>query len=191
MCYSSIAEKTVGGMKWAFENLNGSYFYSSGDDDVIVDLAELVKAIKLHKERASSGSWPHFPILCSYGARIGDPPIRIPESKYYTSFKDYKWPYFPDFCLGGAYTTSVEVAGLLWKVSRRETPMKMDDVWITGVLRSKIGMPRQFIRRFSPSIAMHYRGFIKAAGKNKREFMQDEWGRAMKKYKNSSLCWCS
>ena len=178
-------------MKWASENLNGSYFYSSGDDDVIVYLGELVKAIKWHKGVAANGSWPHFPILCSLGARIGDSPFRNVYSKYYTSFKDYKWPFFPDFCLGGAYTTTVAVAGLLWEASHGETPMKMDDVWITGVLRAKARIPRQYIRRLVPSIAEHYWGFIKASGKNKREFMQEEWGRVMKKYKNSSLCWCS
>ena len=191
MYYSSIAQKTLGGMKWASENLNGNYLYSSGDDDVIVDIAELVKAIKWHTGMVSKGGWVHYPILCSLGTRIGDVPHRVASSKYYTSFKDYKWPFFPDFCLGGAYATSVEVAGLLWKASKGETPMKMDDVWITGVLRGKIGMPRQYIRMFSPPIAKHYWGFKAAVGQNRREFMQGEWARVIKKYRSLSVCWCS
>ena len=190
MYYSFIAQKTLGGMKWASENLDGSYFYSSGDDDVLVDLAELVKAFKWHKQLNSKG-WPYYPILCLLGSRIGDAPNRVASSKYYTSNKDHKWPFFPDFCLGGAYATTIEVASLLWKASKGETPMKMDDVWITGVLRGKIGMPRQYIRWFSPPIAKHYWGFKEAAGQNRREFMQGEWARVIKKYRSLSACWCS
>ena len=178
-------------MKWASENLNGTDFYSSGDDDVIVNLAELVKVIKWLKKRVLSDNWPDFPFICSLCAKIGNYPSRKNGTKYYTSFEEYKWPFWPDFCLGGAYTTSVKVASQLWNASRGVKPIKMDDVWITGVLREKIGMPRQFVRQILPPLAKHYFGYIGSIANSKRTFMQKEWQRVIKQFENSTMCTCS
>ena len=115
-----------------------------------------------------------FPILCSYKARLNDGPDRKNTSKYYISSKEYRWPFYPDYCLGGAYTTSVGVARQLWQASQEVKPLKMDDVWITGILRERIGMPRQYIRKLDVSVATHHHGFAKTAGQSKCEQMQKE-----------------
>ena len=58
-------------------------------------------------------------------------------------------------CLGGAYTTNVGVVRQLWKAAQETKIIKMDDVWITGILRERIGMPRQYVRRLDKSVAIH------------------------------------
>ena len=60
----NITRKTLSGMQWAYENLPSSFYYSSADDDFMIDVAALddnvMKAINTTKHL------PHFPFLCIY-----------------------------------------------------------------------------------------------------------------------------
>ena len=178
-------------MEWAIENFLDDVFYTSCDDDFMIDISELVKVMQWHQHKVKNELWDDFPILCSYKARLNDGPDRRNTSKYYISSKEYRWPFYPDYCLGGAYTTSVGVARQLWQASQEVKHLKMDDVWITGILRERIGMPRQYIRKLDVSIATHHRGFARTAGQSKREQMQKEWTNLQQKFENSTSCICS
>ena len=168
-------------MRWMFENF---------PDDFLIDVAELVDVMISHEDNIKKTHWSNFPIICTFFARYGDTPVRNESSKYYTSKEEYKWPYWPDFCLGGAYTTNVGVVRQLWNASKEVKPLKMDDVWITGVLREKIGMPRQYIRQLDKSVARHYTGFHTEQNKNNREKMREEWNSLQSKFENLTKCSC-
>ena len=178
-------------MEWAFKYFSDDVFYTSCDDDFMINMAGLVDGIKWHKNMVNDKDWPDFPIICTYLTRINDNPIRSRNSKYYISKDEYKWPYYPDYCLGGAYTTNVGVVRQLWEAAQGLDPLKMDDVWITGILRKRIGMPRQYIRKLDESVATHHSGFSKALEKLKRDQMREEWEAEKNKMENLTTCFCS
>ena len=156
----------------------------------MIDIAGFLKSLKWHIQMVKKLSWNEFPIICAFKARYNDKPERRKKSKYYISKDEYKWPYYPDFCLGGAYTTSISVVQKLWEVAQIEKPIKMDDVWVTGILRERIGMPRQYVRKLDKSVATHYYGYKKTRGKNKREAMRKEWEDQQRKLQNMTSCTC-
>jgi len=175
-------------MEWAFENLPNDVFYTSCDDDIMINMAGLLDVMHWHQEMVKTSGWSDFPIICSYRSRINDSPIRQNSSKYYMSKEEYKWPLWPDYCLGGAYTTNIGVVRQLWEAAQGETPLKMDDVWITGILRERIGMPRQYIRKLDESVAFHHKGFADSLNKMRRNQMREEWETEQKKMQNLTTC---
>jgi len=104
------------------------------------------------------------------------------------SKEEYKWPRWPDYCLGGAYTTNIGVVRQLWEAAQGVTPLKMDDVWITGILRERIGMPRQYIRILDESVAFHHKGFADSLNQARRDQMRKEWEAEQKKMQNLTTC---
>ena len=60
-----------------------------------------------------------FSIHCLCGQGINILPIRDPKQKYFISKQKYKWPFYPDYCFGPGYTTSVSVARQLFHESEK------------------------------------------------------------------------
>jgi len=144
-------------MQWAVENLHNHTLYSTGDDDVLVNLAQLQSLIEENR--------PHFtiptifPIICVYGGRVNDHPIRNSESKYYISKEQYADKVWPRYCLGGFYTTTVATVSQIYAKSKTEPYLAMDDVWITGILRKKLNISDDaIVFHQKTGIAIHKRG---------------------------------
>ena len=177
-------------MQWASEHLADEYFYSSCDDDFMLDIGGIVDSLKKNLEEYEQEKLTEFPILCTYKARLGDVPERRNNSKFFVPISEYKWEYWPDYCLGGAYSMSVRVMRHLWETSRKEKLIRMDDVYITGVLREKIGMPRQFIKSLGRFLAIHYSGFTRINAISRKDFMKNEWNQVNSKVKGKMTCVC-
>jgi len=163
--------------------------YTVVDDDMFVNviwvqqyLLEVMDTVK---------QMPTLPIFCMFGHRTGLVPVRTTGNKYYCSEDDYKWPYWPDFCLGGMYTTSVEVARKLWIHSRTESIVRLEDAWITGILRQKMGMPKEMLVTVKPPAALHL-----ASSSNPKQtlvsaFMLNIWSKMQSNLINvDNLCIC-
>ena len=142
-------------MQWASENLLKNAFYSIVDDDIFVHITWVYRHINDVRHLVFQKQWPAFPILCMYEMHTKRSPVREEENKYYCSPDDYKWPFWPDFCLGGMYTTTVDVISQLWKTSRTNDIIPLEDVWVTGILRQQLGMPKEMLIPIKPPVAMH------------------------------------
>ena len=177
-------------MQWAKENLPSNYYYSTADDDMIINLGSVQDHIDNYRSIFSDHSWSDFPLICMHIKRVDWGPIRDVRSKYNVSHELYKWPYYPDFCLGGMYTTSVHLAGKLWEASRWEPALTMDDAWITGILREKIGMPWQLLYKIEPSAARHNYVFSVRTEETTRKSMMEDWEKQFDKFKSKSMCFC-
>ena len=139
---SYLPEKVLAGMQWA-KDLPINWFYTSIDDDIVVNLAKLAKYIdRLIIERINSSNgrinFPKIPIVCIYSYQNLDLPNRETDSKWYMPTKDFPGRYWPTYCRGGAYTTTSYMAKRLFEVSRRTSRLYLDDVWITGFMRLKV-----------------------------------------------------
>ena len=185
-----VHQKTLGGMQWVIENFPDKDFYTSCDDDFTINLGGVVNKVNEFRTLFTERKWPDFPILCVYKTRIADGPDRREWSKYYISTDEYKWPNYPDYCLGGAYTTSVGVVRQLYEISHFVDLLKMDDVWITGILRKRLGMPSQYIKAINPPLAFHHFGYGNRGIKERKKFIESEWKKMFDTFKTKNVCKC-
>ncbi|CAK8679821.1 unnamed protein product [Clavelina lepadiformis] len=150
--------KTLAGMKWASENLPSNYYYSTLDDDMWIDMLYVKELIDQYKGVVVEKEWPEFPIICMFGTGFNEP-NRDKNFKNHVSKEQYPWPYWPAFCFGGMYTTSVSVIKQLWELSTISRPLlyNANDVWITGLLRDQLEMPDEMLIRPKEHAAKHYR----------------------------------
>ncbi|CAK8682495.1 unnamed protein product [Clavelina lepadiformis] len=168
--YQIIGLKTLAGMKWASENLPFNYYYSTSDDDMWIDMLKVKEMIDQYRMVVMEDDWPEFPIIRTYK-------------------QQYRWPYWPTFCFGGMYTTSVNVIKQLWKLSTVTEPLyNADDVWITGLLHNKLEMPDEMVIRPEKHAAKHYRGFENEDGTVKYDVKFDEWNETLKKVQSRGVC---
>ena len=137
--------KVMSAMQWASDNLPPFYLYASSDDDFVINFAEVIdflrNQIDKHKaiNRRPSDAVQHLPITCIYFLSTTTKPVRDKDSKYYVSEKDYSLDLYPAFCGGGFYTAPVSMVTALSGMAKITRSLPMDDVWVTGILRRKLG----------------------------------------------------
>nr|CAB3224885.1 lactosylceramide 1,3-N-acetyl-beta-D-glucosaminyltransferase-like [Phallusia mammillata] len=147
----SVPEKVLAGMQWSSMHLHPETLYSSMDDDIVVHIPNLAKYL-IHKFLepprcrnemvfpASRPCYEHLPILCVYSYQSKDYPERNWFSKWYTSHEEYSGSTWPKYCRGGMYIVPVKTISELFEISRSMPRIMMDDVWVTGFMRRKMGM---------------------------------------------------
>ena len=178
-------------MQWASDHLKDEDYYSSCDDDMMINLGALQESIDKYNNETSLRHWPEFPIVCGYEYwNVTTHPIRDAGDKNYVSSEEYGWTDWPQFCLGGMYTTSVRVIRKLFEISRTESLLNTDDVWVTGILRNILGMPLSMLIKPEPVVATHnlnYRSFSKRRLKYR---LIHEWYKTLHKFKQKPICKC-
>jgi len=186
--YKNIPRKTLSGMQWASENLPSSYLYSSADDDFMIDVAALddniMKAIK------TTNHLPYFPFVCIYSL-AGSDIYRNTDSKYYVPKEEYSNDKWPKACLGGFYTTRMDTITKIWKQANKESLVRMDDVWITGIVRQKAGIPDSCIIKFYFKSWLHTWGYSGRGDPGSKNFMKDDWIKFSKKIYKRPHCDCN
>ena len=169
-------------MQWSSENLDNNTFYSTADDDMMVDLCKLKQLIDEHIVKTLKNKWPEFPIICTYDRKQSIHPMRKVENKNFISEKEYKWTVYPDFCLGGMYTTSVNIARQLYKISRTQLLLNTDDVLITGLWRNILGMPDNMLIKTEPKLAEHLsHHFKRVSQKESSKIISNKWSEIFSK----------
>uniref|UniRef100_H2XTZ0 Hexosyltransferase n=2 Tax=Ciona intestinalis TaxID=7719 RepID=H2XTZ0_CIOIN len=186
--YRNIALKTLAGMEWASLHLPSTFLYSSMDDDFMVDIFKLHSAVNQAFELKIENKWPEFPIICMFIMATDERPYRDENGifkKWFISESLFKWPVFPRYCHGGMYTTSMRIIDQLLRESWSVDSLYLDDVWITGILRQKIGMPDQMVMTLGEGIGMHKNKVINDTA----NFMM-EW-KTIKSSDSTLLCTCN
>jgi len=129
--------------------------YSSGDDDILVNLTKLYFVVEETIDHASDKS--KSSITCVYGGRVNDVVHRHPSSKNAISWEKYPNRVYPRYCLGGFYTMKVETVKLLYLKSKTERHLLNDDAWITGILRKKCNISDEtLVFKEKNDIAFHH-----------------------------------
>nr|XP_026694741.1 uncharacterized protein LOC113475163 [Ciona intestinalis] len=105
----------------------------------------------------------------------GPDDYRSPNSKWFISIDKYKWPSYPNFCLGGMYTTSISVVSQLLETAQSTRPLHLDDVWITGILRLKLGLPDTMLIAPNQSLSVHLGGFSGMNAERSLEVVRRQW----------------
>ena len=129
--YENLTNKSLAMVQWVRDFCSGAKFVLKTDDDMYINLPNLLKELLLLHEI-------HF-FFC-YVFK-GAPPVRDKNSKWYISMEEYKYSYFPKYCSGTAYAFSANTATDLYESSKRTKQLKMEDVYITGLLAQNLNIP--------------------------------------------------
>ena len=178
-------------MEWASTHLSNDDYYSSCDDDMMVNLGLLQEYIEKYNDVKTNKTWPEFPIICSYRLSAPDSgPIRKINDKNYISAKEHKWTEWPKFCLGGMYSASVSVIKQLFAISKTVKPLRTDDVWITGILRNIFGMPESMVVYTESAIAQHIMEYKEQSNKNATKMVLNQWSNIYEQLRLKNICMC-
>jgi len=192
--YKHIALKTLSGMEWCAKNLNKKWLYSSMDDDFMIHVVKARDAIDDSHKQAIDGNWGEFPILCMFRRGEGEEPVREANGlykKWYINESTFQWHVFPVYCHGGMYSASVQVITDLFEISRVFPDLYLDDVWITGILRQKLGMPDDMIVEPDQDVAIHFTGYVGKEKDGVTEYVK-QWEKQLILFdaKNKTVCQC-
>jgi len=177
-------------MHWAHTNLPNDYYYAEAEDDVMIN--PILVQVHMHEFRQSTANrfWPEFPIICMANKQTYDTPERQAGSKNFFSLKAFEWPFWPDYCQSGFFACSIAIAGELWKASRTGQLFEYADVFITGILRERIGMPRQMVLEAKPSPVSHIKGFSSLRPDEVISALTKEWEKIKKGFDDTEFCTC-
>lgn len=145
--YNNLTLKTISILEWVDNYCNQAKFVLKTDDDMFINIPKLLDFVAKHwkDERKIFGK------LASKWK-----PIRKKTSKYYVSVQQYKHPLFPSFTTGPAYLITSDVVRELYATALEMTYLKLEDVFMTGVVAqekniTRVHAPEFLNRRLSVS----------------------------------------
>lgn len=104
-------------------------FILKTDDDIFVDIFQVVEVLQAELITTNKT----YACLNMGGSK----PIREPKSKWFVSNELYPDQKYPDFCSGSSYLMKANDAINIYTVSNKTNFFWIDDVFVTGILRSK------------------------------------------------------
>ncbi|KAG7312625.1 hypothetical protein JYU34_000942 [Plutella xylostella] len=137
--YSNLTLKTLSMLEWVHTYCPEVPRLLKADDDMFINVPRLLKFIDARMNETRT-------IWGRVFERIS--PQRSLRSKYYLSPRQYPSNVFPDYAIGGAYLMTTDVAGELLQAAGQEPYLRLEDVFVTGVLASKLKIKRQNAAEF-------------------------------------------
>ncbi|XP_046353295.2 uncharacterized protein LOC124133090 [Haliotis rufescens] len=125
--YRNLSIKHIMGYHWMLNHCPQAAFVLKMDDDMFMNPYVVVNYLTHLKETTDQ-------LICTIFK--GFVPNRKSSKKYYVPRTMYPFDMWPDFCQGFAYIVSVDVLSKLYNASSVARFVAMDDVYVTGILRS-------------------------------------------------------
>ena len=133
--YRNLTLKSATMLGWIRNHCYNSTFVLKMDDDLVFDVHRIYEMFQ------RIGRITHGFIM---GNRANvKAPIRDPNSKYYMTVMDYMLLKYPDYCKGPAYVLTTNTIERLWRSTYHMEFFQLEDVYLTGLLRKKAGIPIQ------------------------------------------------
>ncbi|XP_016948467.1 beta-1,3-galactosyltransferase 5 [Drosophila biarmipes] len=138
--YRNLSYKHVMGLKWAAQECrHHAKFIIKLDDDIIYDVFHLRRYLEA-LEVGQPGLATSSTLLSGY-VLDAKPPIRLRANKWYVSKKEYPHALYPAYLSGWMYVTNVPTAERMAAEAERAAFFWIDDTWLTGVVRTRLGIP--------------------------------------------------
>ncbi|KAI8033465.1 beta-1,3-galactosyltransferase brn [Drosophila gunungcola] len=138
--YRNLSYKHVMGLKWATQECkNKAKFIIKLDDDIIYDVFHLRRYLEA-LEVGQPGLATSSTLLSGY-VLDAKPPIRLRANKWYVTKKEYPHALYPAYLSGWLYVTNVPTAERIVAEAERVSMFWIDDTWLTGVVRTRLGIP--------------------------------------------------
>ncbi|XP_060597817.1 beta-1,3-galactosyltransferase 1-like [Ruditapes philippinarum] len=133
--YMNLTYKTIMGFKWATVFCQTALYVMKTDDDMFVNISNLLKMLTdTNKEKLQTSVMG----ACNSKAR----PIRSQKSKWFASEDSYPDKFYPGFCSGTGYVTSMHVAKEVYLISPSVPFFHLEDVYVSLCIR-KLGFKLQ------------------------------------------------
>lgn len=127
--YYNLSNKMLSAIKWKRKNCPNIQYILKVDDDVFVNVPALVNIF--HRPIDFKGFY------CSVSPRS-----KVQrKGKYAVTYEEYANEYYPPYCTGPAYLLSNEWLDVLYEESLYSKPYPLDDVFFTGLIAEKVGIP--------------------------------------------------
>ncbi|XP_076394516.1 beta-1,3-galactosyltransferase 5 isoform X2 [Megachile rotundata] len=137
--YSNLTLKTISTLEWVDSYCSKVKFLLKTDDDMFINVPRLQTFIMKHAKNKN--------VIFGRLAKKWKP-IRNKKSKYYVSRTQFKHAVFPDFTTGPAYLLSSDVVRKLYDAALDQTYLKLEDVFVTGIVADKLGIKRTHANEF-------------------------------------------
>ncbi|CAH2251896.1 jg13812 [Pararge aegeria aegeria] len=145
--YSNLTLKTLSMLEWADTYCPRVPRLLKTDDDMFINVPRLLRFVSTH-ENVTRTIWGKV-VRKSL-------PKRTMKSKYYVSPLQFPGKVFPDFATGPAYLLTSDAIRPLLEAAPNEPYLRLEDVFITGVLGARLGMKRQHVAEFyNKKVAAH------------------------------------
>ena len=131
--------KHLMGLKWVTQFCSQSKFVLKVDDDTFVNTMRLIHFLENHVDEAGTVTLRDT-IYCR--PFHGIVPQRNNTSKHCVTLEEYSASFYPTYCSGLAYITTIQVVTRLHKFSPVTKFFWIDDIYITGILAEKINAVR-------------------------------------------------
>ncbi|XP_053620391.1 beta-1,3-galactosyltransferase 5-like [Plodia interpunctella] len=113
------------------------------DDDMFINVPLLVKFVK--KTLRNNGTKTIWGNLSADHLRV---PVRDNTSKYFVTEEEFPGNKYPAFVTGPAYLISTDVTTDMFEAAADEPYLKIEDVFITGILAKKLKIKRIDVKIF-------------------------------------------
>ncbi|XP_013194764.2 beta-1,3-galactosyltransferase 5-like [Amyelois transitella] len=139
--YSNLTLKTLSMLEWVDTYCPRVQRILKTDDDMFINVPKLMEFAKApSRVNATKTIWGKV-VKKSL-------PKRTSRSKYYVSPLQFPGKVFPDFTTGPAYLLTTDVIRDILAAAPAEPYLRLEDVFVTGVLGSKLGIKRQHATEF-------------------------------------------
>lgn len=138
--YDNLTLKTMAMLQWVTEYCPKAKYLLKVDDDMFINMPRLLEFVNEHIEDTNTifGKLAH-----------GWPPVRNNNSKYFLSDTQYLPKVFPDFVTGPSYLLPVSLAPSLFKASLKQPFLKLEDVFLTGLVAKSLNIKRVHVPDFT------------------------------------------
>ncbi|XP_045762765.1 beta-1,3-galactosyltransferase 5-like [Maniola jurtina] len=145
--YSNLTLKTLSMLEWTDTYCPRVPRLLKTDDDMFINVPRLLRFVASHVN-ATRTIWGKV-VRKSL-------PKRTTKSKYYVSPLQFPGKVFPDFATGPAYLLTSDTIRPLLEAAPSEPYLRLEDVFITGVLGARLGLKRQHAAEFyNKKVAAH------------------------------------
>ncbi|KAI5631781.1 galactosyltransferase domain-containing protein [Phthorimaea operculella] len=139
--YSNLTLKTISMLEWTDTYCPRARSVLKTDDDMFINVPKLLQ-FRNYGSRVNATSTIWGKVL-KKGL-----PKRTPQSKYYLSRTQYPKKILPDFATGPAYLLTRDAIHPLLSVALSQPYVRLEDVYVTGILANKVGVKRQHAHEF-------------------------------------------
>lgn len=137
--YSNLTLKTISTLEWVDSYCSKVKFVLKTDDDMFINVPRLQAFTIKHAKDKN--------VIFGRLAKKWKP-IRNKKSKYYVSQAQFEHATFPDFTTGPAYLLSSDIVRKLYDTALDQTYLKLEDVFVTGIVANKLGIKRTHANEF-------------------------------------------
>jgi hypothetical protein len=145
--YRNITYKSIMGFKWAVQFCSKVKFIFKTDDDVYINIPNALRIVKANEQVLYSAVGGE---CLNKSKRDTDP-----ASKWYITPEEYPSDYYPGYCSGYGYVTSMSVAKKIVRVSNNVPFFHLEDVYF-GFCIHKLNYTFHTIKGFYKNSALSH-----------------------------------